>query len=69
MESETLEARPLPAPPATLLTYESPRPDLWKSDLPPPGRAAKAFWRLCYLAGRALSKPAPRLYTRPVKRA
>ena len=56
--------------PLPVLSYEKPLVDRYKSDLPPPGALAKAFWFICFWSGRALGliykpRPAPRLFTPP----
>ena len=58
-----------PQPVLPVLSYEKPLVYRYRSDLPPPGLAAKAFWKACFVAGKLLGmvyrpRPAPRLYRR-----
>ncbi len=62
-----MPAAPLADAPA-VLSYEKPFLYRYRSDLPPPGPVAKAFWWGCFAAGRVFGRfyrprPAPRLYT------
>ena len=60
---------PRPPAPVPVLTYEKPVEYRYRSDLPPPGKVAKAFWKGCFYAGKLLGlvyrpRPEPRLYRR-----
>lgn len=50
-EPASTSAAPAPVP---VLSYEKPLVYRYKSNLPPPGMAARAFWKCCYWAGKAL---------------
>jgi hypothetical protein len=62
------DAPPAPRPVLPVLSYEKPLVYRYQSDLPPPTRGDRLFWRCCYYAGKLLGlvyrpRPRPRLYT------
>ena len=62
------DAPPVPIPMLPVLSYEKPLIYRYQSDLPPPTRGDRVFWRCCYWAGKLVGlvyrpRPKPRLYT------
>jgi hypothetical protein len=71
-EPSHAEAQPdapsAPTPALPVLSYEKPLVYRYQSDLPPPTRGDRLFWRCWYWAGKLVGlvyrpRPKPRLYT------